>query len=338
LDEAAEALRHAAREVLEAEVTSEVIRSGAFEGAWDKLVAVGVIGTLVAAEQGGLALDESALVPVLDEIGYSGLPVPAVETIAVASPLVSRSFGPTILVAAVLDGDVVPFGQVAELIVLRDGDSLRVYERDELTLEPCTSIDASRLVARVVDHMGVRGRAGEGEGGVLLTDDPAEIERAWQRGVLGTAAVLTGLARRMLDITVDYVKGREQFGVPVGSFQAIKHALADALVALEFARPLVLAAAWAQAAGAQAAGAQAAGAQAAGIPDADVLTSAAKVRATAAAQLMARTAIQCHGAMGYTTDYDLHLFAKRVWALAPSWGGQQWHKTRIAENLGVADG
>jgi hypothetical protein len=249
------------------------------------------------------------------------LPVPAVETIAVAAPLVAA----TIFVASVLTGDVrvaaemtggelVPFGQYAQLIVLRDGESLRVYERDELALQPCTSVDGSRGIARLEERP--RG------GGVLLTDDPAEVERAWQRGVLGTAAVLTGLARRMLDMTVDYVKRREQFSVPIGSFQAIKHALADALIAIEFARPVVLAAGWAQAAD---------------TADAAALTSAAKVRATDAARLVARTAIQCHGAMGYTTEYDLHVFAKRVWALAPCWGGAEFHRARIASLLGLTE-
>ena len=107
----------------------------------------------------------------------------------------------------------------------------------------------------------------------------------------------------MLELTVGYVRQREQFGAPIGSFQAIKHALANALVAVEFARPMVLAAAWYQAAGAAEAAAQ---------------VSAAKVLASDAARLVARTAIQCHGAIGYTTEYELHLFAKRAWALIPA--------------------
>jgi alkylation response protein AidB-like acyl-CoA dehydrogenase len=138
--------------------------------------------------------------------------------------------------------------------------------------------------------------------------------------VLGTSALLIGLARRMLDLTVGYVRAREQFGVPIGSFQAIKHALASALVAVELARPMVLAAGWAQAARAV---------------DAAAATSAAKVLAADAARLVARTAIQCHGAMGYTTEYDLHLYAKRVWALVPGWGDTSRHRAELAESLGV---
>ena len=91
-------------------------------------------------------------------------------------------------------------------------------------------------------------------------------------------------------------------------------ALASALLAIEFARPLVLAAAWAHAAGAVDAAAQ---------------VSAAKVAASDAARLVARTALQCHGAIGYTTEYDLHLYMKRSWALARSWGNRAFHHGRV---------
>jgi alkylation response protein AidB-like acyl-CoA dehydrogenase len=114
------------------------------------------------------------------------------------------------------------------------------------------------------------------------------------------------------------VRGREQYGVPIGSFQAVKHALASALVAVEFAEPAVLAAGWAQSTG-----------------GGEREASLAKVLASDAAHLLARTAIQCHGAMGYTTEYDLHLFAKRAWALAASWGDAASHRARLAGALGV---
>jgi alkylation response protein AidB-like acyl-CoA dehydrogenase len=84
---------------------------------------------------------------------------------------------------------------------------------------------------------------------------------------------------------------------------------------------MVLAAAWYQAAGA---------------PEAANHVCAAKVAAADAARLVTRTAIQCHGAMGYTTEYELHLFAKRAWALIPSWGSPDWHRARLASALGVS--
>jgi hypothetical protein len=183
-----------------------------------------------------------------------------------------------------------------------------VYEQGQLVLEEVPAVDPLRPLARVLQ---VRG-AGVPLGGIEGA--------AWQRGVLGTAALLCGLSRRMLDMTVEYVKRREQYGVPVGSFQAVKHALADAHVAVEFARPAVLAAGWDLS-------------QAAESPIDPV--GVAKILASDAARLVARTAIQCHGAMGYTTEYDLHLFAKRVWALAPSWGDADWHRAQVATHLGV---
>jgi alkylation response protein AidB-like acyl-CoA dehydrogenase len=328
LSEEAMALREAAAGLLASEVTPAVIRAGWPGGdpgqvaaAWRKLAAAGAAGTLVPEARGGLGLDETSLVPLLEEIGRSGLPVPAAETIGVAAPLLAGDglagdrlagvlAGDTLAAAQLGDGDLVPHAQHARLIVLREGSTLRAYEAGELALEPCATIDGSRGLARLAQRP-----AG---GGTLLTEDPAQAEAAWQRGVLGTSALLTGLARRMLDLTVSYVSRREQFGVPVGSFQAIKHALASALVAVEFARPMVLAAAWAQAARTAEAAAQ---------------TSAAKVLASNAARLVARTAIQCHGAIGYTTEYDLHLYAKRAWALASAWGDPAWHRARLATFL-----
>jgi alkylation response protein AidB-like acyl-CoA dehydrogenase len=315
------ALRDAAAEVLAAEVPTSVIRAGWPGGdfglpaaAWRKLASTGAVGTLVPEEHGGLGLDENSLVPLLEEVGRSGLPVPAVETIAVAAPLLPRQdilTGDTLV--AVGHGDLIPFGQVAGLIVVRDGDTMLSFGRNDLDLVPEATVDGSRLLSRV---------APVARAGTVLTDDPAATEAAWQRGVLGTSALLTGLARRMLELTVGYVKQREQYGVPIGSFQAVKHALASALLAVEFARPAVLAAAWAQAAGE---------------PDAGRQISAAKVLAADAAVGVARTAIQCHGALGYTTEYDLHLFAKRVWALAAAWGDPAAHRALIADSLGVPD-
>src|SRR4029077_14449129 len=123
----------------------------------------------------------------------------------------------------------------------------------------------------------------------------------------GIAAQQCGLAERMLELTVDYTKQREQFGVAIGSFQAVKHHLADARLALEFARPLVY--------------------RAAATLD-PVHVSMAKSKADDAAQLTARVALQCPAAIGYTTEYDLHLYMKRAWALAGSSGDARFHRAR----------
>ncbi len=135
---------------------------------------------------------------------------------------------------------------------------------------------------------------------------------------MGTAAQLLGLGQQLLDLTVGYVKERHQFGVPIGSFQAVKHHLADALLALEFARPVVYGAAWSLATD-----------QA----DASRAASHAKAAASDAARLVGRQALQCHGAIGYTVEYDLHLFLKRVWALSEAFGSAAAHRAKVAESL-----
>jgi alkylation response protein AidB-like acyl-CoA dehydrogenase len=157
-----------------------------------------------------------------------------------------------------------------------------------------------------------------GDGQELSVDGVA----AWRRGVLGCAAQLVGLGRTLLEQTAAYVKDRRQFGVPVGSFQAVKHHMADALIALEFAAPAVLHAAWSIDEG---------------LASVDRDVAMAKALASEAAERVAGIALQCHGAIAYTTEYDLHLFAKRVWASTRTWGGAEWQRGRVAAALGVAD-
>jgi hypothetical protein len=360
--EDAVALRDAAEALLTARATPAVIRAawqsadpqgapaGAVPGAanqareiWRGLADIGLAGALVPETDGGLGLDPASLPPVLERLGYCGLPLPAVETIAVAAPLLALVGHPALadvlsgaaLVTAQLAPDaepgeaagldrpvLVPFGQIAEYTLLPAADGLRLYERGELDTERVAAIDGARQLAWV--------RPTPGSGALLAGSQSSEQSSAWQLGVLGTAALLVGLADRMLSMTVDYVKGRHQFGVPVGSFQAVKHRLADAFVGIEFARPAVLAAAWAQAATEP----SAQDAPAAD-PDAADQTSIAKALASDAAVAAARAALQCHGAIGYTTEYDLHLYAKRAWALAPSWGSAVWHRHRLAQVLGL---
>jgi len=333
--EQAAALRDASDALLGARATPALIRSAWEPGhtwqadipevldVWRGLADVGLTGALVAEESGGLGLDENALPPVLARIGYSGLPVPAVETVAVAAPLLAAAGHPALadvlsgralvtanLEATAVAGLPVPFMMVADYVLLRAGDEVRIHERSAVEAVPVLAVDGSRQLARLRERPA---------GGTTLAAGPAAAV-AWRRGVLGTAAVLVGLAERMLSMTVEYVRSRHQFGVPVGSFQAVKHRLADAYVGVEFARPAVLAAGWAQAAGAA---------------DAAGQTSVAKVLASDAACAVAKAAIQCHGAIGYTTEYDLHLFAKRAWALAASWGSAGWHRRRLAAGMGL---
>jgi alkylation response protein AidB-like acyl-CoA dehydrogenase len=119
-------------------------------------------------------------------------------------------------------------------------------------------------------------------------------------------------------MAAQYAKDRSQFGKPIGSFQAVKHHLADALVRVEFARPMVYRAAWSLSVGER---------------DAGLHASMAKAMASDAATLAARTALQVHGAIGYTWEHDLQLWMKRAWALAASWGDAATHRARVLETL-----
>lgn len=304
------AFRDAAGELLAKECPPPVVRA-AWEapvgqldrGVWGRLDQMGVLAMLVPEANAGLGLDECALVGVLEETGRYALPHPIVETAMVAAPLGLRG-----LVATDLGGGLVPCAADADVLLLRAGSVVRAYRPDEVAVTPVATVDGARRAATVT-AVGA---------GALVTDDPTEIAAAGLRGALGVAAQLVGLSRRMLDLTVAYVTERRQFGVPVGSFQAVKHHVADALVQIEFAAPAVGRAAYSLASGAPAAARD---------------VSMAKALASDAAAVTGRAALQCHGAIGYTVEYDLHLFMKRAWALARAWGDRASHADVVAKAL-----
>ncbi len=130
------------------------------------------------------------------------------------------------------------------------------------------------------------------------------------------------LAQRMVDISVQYTSERKQFGKPIGSFQAVKHHMANVAVRLEYARAPVHRAAYAVAND---------------LAGAAENVSHAKLVACEAANVAAKNCVQVHGAMGYTWEVDLHIFMKKAWALANSWGGAGFHKNRIATVI-LSDG
>ena len=141
---------------------------------------------------------------------------------------------------------------------------------------------------------------------------------AFEFGALATAAQLVGAAQGMLDAAVAYAKQRSQFGTVIGTYQAIKHKLAEVLIAVELARPLVYGAALSLADRS---------------PDTARDVSAAKVAAADAALMSARSALQTHGAIGFTAEHDLSLQLLRVQALRPAWGDPTWHRRRVLEAL-----
>ncbi len=292
------ALREGLRDVLTRACTPATVRA-AWDGSdsaglWKELAGFGLFGLLVPEDRDGIGLDELSYVAAMEECGWAGVPGPLIETIAYL-PGHDLPLDGSVRIAVVHKGArPTPYAGIATHLMTGDG---LVAGFDAEAVE---SVDRSRQLALVRDAA------------------PAQDATAHQRAVLGTAAFLLGLARRQLDLTVGYVKERQQFGVPVGVNQGLKHPIAEAVVGTEFAWPVVL---------------QAAHSLATGADDAALRVSHAKAAASDAAYRMSRVCLQAHGAIGYTVEYDLHLFTKRTWALANDWGTAAEHRRLVAREL-----
>jgi alkylation response protein AidB-like acyl-CoA dehydrogenase len=293
--------------------------SGRSTARWKTLAELGAVGVTVPATHGGLGGDALDWVLPLEEAGRAALPEPLLDTTAVAVPLLAgldllpetlaRVAAGEAMLAAGLDGELVADAHVAELTLLCDGDELHAVPRERLELVPERSVDGARRLFRVRFSPAPATRIADGDVARRA------VAEARERGALAAAAMLIGLGQRMLDMTVEYVKVRRQFGQPVGAFQAVKHQLADVAGALEMARPLVYHAAYALARQ---------------HADRGVAVAMAKAAASTASERAARAALQCHGAIGYSFEHDLHLWMKRAWALAGAWGDAASQRARVA--------
>ncbi|WP_046775313.1 acyl-CoA dehydrogenase family protein [Streptomyces yangpuensis] len=256
-----------------------------------------------AYEGAGLLAPELSLGFV--ELGRAGMPGPVVESAAV-SVLLSE-LGDEALAKRFLPGLVA--GEAWATLTLPGGSGGGPYALDADAAAHCFAVsDAGELrlaapgeVLRSTDPARRLSRPAAA-GGELLAAGPAVTRAAavtgrWAR--LLTAAQCLGVGEALLARTVGYVKQRTQFGAPIGSFQAVKHRLADTLLALEFARPLLWAAALSTAPG-------------------DV--AAAKLRCGEAAYRAAMTALRLHGAVGYTEELDLSLWLRKARPLRDAWG------------------
>ena len=274
---------------------------------WNQLADLGVTALAVAEEFDGLAAHPVDLVVACERLGRWCVPGPVTESIAVAPVLLaaderSAALAAGELIATVALPPVVPWAVDAEAagLVLLAADGAVA---DATAGEHHESVDPSRRLFTVT-------AAGPSQ--------PADVARAFEFGALATAAQLVGAGQTMLDMTVEYAKQRSQFGRLIGSYQAIKHKLADAHIALELARPLVYGAALALAEHS---------------PDTARDVSAAKSATADAALLCARAALQTHGAIGYTTEHDLSQWLLRVQALRSAWGDPTFHRRRVLEAL-----
>ena len=313
------------RDVLLNEAGPELLRAswddgtGRIPGLWAQLAGLGVVGLLAPEGVGGFGLAEIDLVLLLAEAGRAGLPEPLADVAAVAVPairdhaqaddavaLLERIVAGTATVAVGLATDAyVLHAAGAAAYLLEADDGLHLVDPDVVELTPVRSVDSSRRLSAVSWTPSDATRIG---GGVVAA------QQARDRAAVAAAAELCGLADTAIRLTVEYVSERRQFGVPIGSFQAIKHHLANALLAIEFAKPLVWRAAYSISQG---------------DPDSSLHVSMAKAKASVAAQLVADVSLQCHGAIGYTVEHDLHLFIKRIWALSRHAGDAAFHRRRV---------
>lgn len=255
------------------------------------LTELGVFGMLLPESAGGLGLSTADAVVFCRDAGYLALPLPVMSSIYVAPILVEEGLADPNewrSVSQITDEGTAPFSPDADFVIdLADKSLSAVAEVDSLA----QTIDWSRPIGRV------RTRRVCSD---LLSLDVDLFEKLH---VAGTLAEMYGLAQRALEMTVEYVVAREQFGSAVGSFQAVKHHLADIKIALTAAEPTL----W-----------KAVDAVSDSHAKADLHLASAELLVREAASLTAKLSIQCHGAIGYTTEYPLHILCKRIWALESS--------------------
>ena len=272
---------------------------------WAQLAELGLAGLTAPESEGGMGGDLGDLITVFERFGYHAFPGPYVESLAFLPHLVDAEDRAAIRSGAVATAAVAgvhPFaldGAVAE----------RVFAVDQGAITPATP------GAPVESITGMRALTRATATGPWTPLDPAAYARALNEATLANCALLIGAGERLLAEAVSYAGVREQFGKPIGEYQALKHQLADVRVALSFARPLL----WSAALSCDA-----------GSPDADRDVSAAKVRAAAAAELAATASLQVHGAIGYTLEHDLSLWLNWVPALVAGWGTPAHHRNRLA--------
>jgi alkylation response protein AidB-like acyl-CoA dehydrogenase len=326
------AIRDSVRALLARECPAGRVREawsntdGRVPGLWAKLGELGVPGMLAPEAHGGLGLTELDLVLVLEESGRFAVPEPILETAAVGVPLLrdavgaepgagwlrAAAAGQAILSVKLQDAPYVAGAEEAHLLLAEHSGTVHALERGAFFVERRGSVDGSRRLAHVEWSPTTATCIADGAKAARLLAD------ARDRAAVASAAQLVGLARAMLEAAVAYVKARHQFGKPVGSFQAVKHHLADALISIEMAAPAVYRAAYSLA-----------------HSDSDRSTHAsmAKALASDAAALVARKALQCHGAIGYAFENDLQLWMKRAWALSAAWGDAAWHRDRVGRAI-----
>jgi len=320
-------IQRTARDFLASAYPAAEVRRLAYESergftdeGWAAMCELGWPALLVPEEHGGLELGVVELAVVQEELGAALAPSPFLSTVAAAAVIADAGSDeqrarwlPALAageargaVATVLDDvgwTAVPDADGADVIVVRENDAWALAT--DTSAEAVAPLDATRRLWRV--------RAG-GE----LDSLPGEGARAYDVVAVALAAESVGVARRAMDMAVQYAKEREQFGRPIGAYQAVSHACAQML--LEGARSTTLYAAWALDHEPE---------------SAPLAASMAKAYASDAGWRVPASALQVHGGIGFTWEHDLHLWLKRGKANAYLWGDARAHRARVADSIGL---
>ena len=313
-------IKRTATDLLAARSTLEKVREAAEAGEyemalWTELAELGWPGVAVEESFGGGGLGYVELAGLLEEAGYALLNGPFLSTAICAAAIaeagsdsqkeewLGRLASGEATGAFGIEGQIVPDGASSDVVVVAtpDGGSARLIAGPDAMPEVST-IDPTRRYGRA------EGELAEG------ASMPGDIPRAIDLATVLVSAELVGVCRRALDMTVEYVKDRKQFGRPVGSFQAVQHRCAQMLLSTEGARAATYFAAWA------------ADADRERLPEA---ASIAKSAASRAGVEVTASAIQAHGGIGFTWEADVHWFFKRAQLDAAFLGSSGEHDRRL---------
>ncbi|MFN2465339.1 MAG: acyl-CoA dehydrogenase family protein [Candidatus Dormibacteria bacterium] len=322
-----QAIKNAARDFLAAKADLRAVRrqvdAGTYDDAlWQGIHNQGWTGIAIPESHGGAGLGYVELAVVMEEFGDACAPTTLFSNTIAAILL---EFGGSDAqkarwLTALASGDkrgsagsvtrdgtaLVPDAETADVIVLIEGGSARLVERGAATIMPVKTIDITRRYSRV--------RADDGE------PLPADVAGALQRVEVVLAAELVGVAQRAMELAVEYAKNRQQFGRPIGAYQAVSHRCAEMLVDVESARSATYFAAWA------------ADAEPTTLP---LASSVAKAAAAETGWKVAASSLQVHGGIGFTWEHDLHFFMKRAAADARLFGSVSEHRDRVAGAFGL---
>jgi len=320
-------IQRTARELLADRAKPERVREHAEAGTtddalWGELRELGWPGIAVAEEHGGQGLGQVELSILCEELGRSLAPVPFLPS-AMAATIIQQDGSPaqrerwlpglasgeTVgALGELRDGVaelVIGGGEAGVFVLIEEDGSGRIVAAEEAEVTPVQSVDPTRSTARVATS-----------GGEAVGDGSACAGLG--RAIVSVSSELVGICDRAVQMTVDYVKDRKQFGVPVGSYQAVSHRCAQMLLETEKARSTAAFAAWSADA------------------DPDSLAEAAamaKAGASAAGREVTASAIQMHGGIGFTWEADVHWLYKRAQLDAALLGGAKRHRARLAAIL-----